>query len=1695
MVIRNNKTGQFAVNRQQGTQTKLQQAAERLTSGLRINSAADDAAGLAISEKLRSIDRGLRQGARNINDGINYTVTVDGAAQELHDMLHRMRELAVQAGNETYTEIDRAAMDLEYQQLIDEIDRITGEADFNGLPLFEKHLEAYEMQEGNVVHNRPVKIDRYNDTLNLGYTPIGGESIEISINIPHGTYSAEEVADLIDTELYSKARSLIIGINESRNFTLQCEEGNIDYIGGSGASLFYEMVQGSAEGYLLGVTYFVTDTAKLKITEGHNDVMSFRIGNDDDTIYSVQLEEGAYTREQLIDHINEKIGEAGLPTEVKAVPEYDDQGRKIIGLASKEVITGLSGNFIKIDEHHSPIYDISFNGNIANEPSVFTGKKRIPSDLEILRGRNEYFVLDVGYYAEDGSAVDKKIRIDLLQDGENVKTYSPSELASTIQKQLEDAEIPVTVELDASSGAIVMTSDQFGRECTIELDKTDVPSVHMAYDIFDVGDLRPVSFTANSTYRPASLVARKTLDSEIRIPSFENQLNFFVTVEGESSARNVTIDIPAGIYSKSEIQTLLNDALKNDYPDIAEGLKFTVGTNLTLAATGTEGQKIVSIKADNTCSAYSRLIGGVYYVDNYQTKNGGEANLVEYHVENPYTGEPAVSYESGSSTDGVKYDIDRTPQKQDKYDHLKYTPTAPKIIQGSETIDNTEGAVSDVVDKKPAVMTLKGVLSQFNAVGTSIRDIDLSFDITDSTGTKNFSITIPEGYTASQALSKINEKLGLNASAAAVGNDLMIMTTDMGAGVEIGNVTGNMLNTATKHPAAYTSGSVISDDKKYIYIPAELSVNNAQSNIPLTVDDSSDVFSFSAGGKTYDLSLTHGTYDSLDDIVQEINNAIAASDGGDPKVTVERSGNAIVFTGSPEASGNIIIDDNSSTCLIGKTKIVLSNPESDPHYDPDTGLIKKPASISTSAVDTHLPLTVTGANNTITMDYTYPHPTNPDSTVREGLTITIPDGTYNSAADLTSAINSAIQNDPSLNGKIIASYSADKGLTFSSVKGGDEHKLENLGGTAELHKFKSNADVKDGQVDADANKVLYKASITNNKFDTLFSGKGLEIDDRNKRVSLNINGTTVSFDLTEGTYTSRNDIIDQLNAGLAGHGATAYYDTTVNGLVIKTDEGGDDKKITIASDNTAPCFKRAVTVSPPTVYGRIDTRCNILGENTISQIEIHDYDNEMEFSLTENSATGTIKVKVPPGTYDAESLAQAIQDSIDESIKGPLKVYVKNGRIGIMGADISGSRSIGNFKGRLYDRVFQGTNYRMVNRHEEKSGATNGDKMSYIVGRNDMEPETDAEIEADTNVIIYSGLNDSFIFDFTHDGEVHKISITLHDGLYTPQQIASTIQEEGRKAISQLVDSDGEPINGDYFYATIGLSTLGISENSTAFPSGDKLVLCYKIPDDGRIEEAVSKIDGVRGTSAYRVFYEATRTPSPSRITGKADLSSGVTITAANNTLEFDLDGQPIKLTIPDGTYTTDEMVELMNEKLGEITPLVRVLNNNGRLMFYTTENGDFIFDKIRGSGSDDLFYDSDIRTEDTEIGIMVGRRTDNFIWYKKTRVDDHLMRINTTGITSQERAMKALARLDYANGYLSMWRARAGANENRSRHTLEKNQNYREQLAASESQIRDADIATEVAELHKHQIIAQAQQAMQAQSKQHQQSILDVLA
>jgi len=133
MIINHNMSAMFAQRQLGVTNTSITGNMEKLSSGLRINKGGDDASGLAVSEKMRAQIRGLVQASRNAADGVSFIQTSEGYLQESQDILHRLRELAVQSSNGIYTDEDRMQIQVEVSQLIDEIDRIASHAQFNGL--------------------------------------------------------------------------------------------------------------------------------------------------------------------------------------------------------------------------------------------------------------------------------------------------------------------------------------------------------------------------------------------------------------------------------------------------------------------------------------------------------------------------------------------------------------------------------------------------------------------------------------------------------------------------------------------------------------------------------------------------------------------------------------------------------------------------------------------------------------------------------------------------------------------------------------------------------------------------------------------------------------------------------------------------------------------------------------------------------------------------------------------------------------------------------------------------------------------------------------------------------------------------------------------------------------------------------------------------------------------------------------------------------------------------------------------------------------------------------------------------------------------------------------------------------------------------------------------------------------------------
>ena len=236
LVVQHNMMALNALKNVNTNLAGLQKATARLSSGFRINCAADDAAGLAISEKMRSQIRGLNQAVRNANDAISLIQTAEGGLNESHSILQRMRELAVQSANGTYTDSDRAAIQLEVDALKEEVDRISHATEFNTMKLLDGSLSGNaestdygprygvllsanltaDNLEGNVsLEGSTISSSINGVTVQMkdGASGIGGENAEwsadgktLTLNLVKGqSYTQSQIDDLIKNATHGKS--------------------------------------------------------------------------------------------------------------------------------------------------------------------------------------------------------------------------------------------------------------------------------------------------------------------------------------------------------------------------------------------------------------------------------------------------------------------------------------------------------------------------------------------------------------------------------------------------------------------------------------------------------------------------------------------------------------------------------------------------------------------------------------------------------------------------------------------------------------------------------------------------------------------------------------------------------------------------------------------------------------------------------------------------------------------------------------------------------------------------------------------------------------------------------------------------------------------------------------------------------------------------------------------------------------------------------------------------------------------------------------------------------------------------------------------------------------------------------------------------------------------------------------------------
>ena len=598
-----NAQRQYGINSNNRAKT-----AEKLSTGYDINRAADDAAGLAISEKMRRLIRGLDQGTRNAEDGVSWTQIGDGALNEVHDILHRMTELSIQSLNETNSEKDRAYLQSEFEHLQTELDRISQTTEFNELNIFEEHKPTYYQCEGDIKwpYDQIHTVTDGNNDLTIKYRKDDkGVQETLNITVPAGDYTTQELVDQIDSALQDAgglAEGIMFQMTGEGYCNVNFEGGEvIDAVSGSLSYLLYDMNEGGEFGALIGTTSYVSGRP-LKITS-ENDTLAFTIQdiNGNEVEKQIQIPEGWYYKDELIDILNEKLKD----TDIKAT-EYGT-GIKLGG--EESIVTKFKGNMFKIDTGNnvntSVFYDNVSYGSVELKSAYFQGGYVLPTSTK----DEEYnvFHIDSSNNQLTIQANDMTSPVTItIPDGE----YSISQMASELNTLF--AGTPGLDKLSAtysSSGGyygLTITSQVEGLDSNINIDASSSAYnelfVNRDYTLYyNYGNYEAKVTNETKSDSIASFKGSKNLSSvNATTPlTITAGVNDTFTLKVDSNSYDITLS--AGDYTSitqisDEINAQLINAGLTDIEAVVsnnnikiQGASAYTATNITAQAKGTNG--------------------------------------------------------------------------------------------------------------------------------------------------------------------------------------------------------------------------------------------------------------------------------------------------------------------------------------------------------------------------------------------------------------------------------------------------------------------------------------------------------------------------------------------------------------------------------------------------------------------------------------------------------------------------------------------------------------------------------------------------------------------------------------------------------------------------------------------------------------------------------------------------------------------------------------------------------------------------------------------------------------------------------------------------------------------------------------------------------------------------------------------------
>lgn len=1735
-------------NRHMNENAKVKKkTSEKLSSGYKINRAADDAAGLTMSEAMRFMIRGLQQGTANAMDGISWVQIGDGSLEEAHSMLHRMTELAIKSSNGTCTDDDRAIMQAEFAHLQKEIDRLTDNTTFNEQHIFQDHEWPYHSIEGSTYWpaTRYHTVREGDNDLVISYAINENDPLEtVSIKVAAGEYTTKELVDEIDTAL-EKAGLLDKGIRfqyTDQGFcNLNLEGGKIiDDVSGGLSYLLYDNFGGGTLGALIGTTVYPTASSFIEVQTGVNDRIQFDVLNAKGELVKhidYTLAQGRYTKNRLMElldnELKDKLKDTGGQVDV------DHHGNGIMLSSPDFIITKFEGNMFEIDDGDSRtgvFYDNVHHTNITLTPGVFSGGSVLYDTtspgydrgdperqvFHIQKGVNNLLVINPN---DQGEMVIDLTNID--GSGKNMDGRTMAEMRDELNKILK----PKGVEVSLNYANV-------GYEYDINGTRNQLPSryVGLTFVTTDKGPGAKVGINKEKSTAYDTLFTSRTV-----VSGYE---------KAEFGGNDGTVDENAWMLGKAdvndlEIKTGENDEFSIQISDDAPvTIKVTAGTyNATTLATeirdrlqdkgyGTDTIKVSAsgnaIRIDAVKSEITKIRAG-----SVNRAGSTEANLGFRDI---FQGKDIIPDTESRTGYNPNVKIDLTPVGADGQRH----PNAAKINDdGTVYIDPNYANLVVYIDSKARVVDVSAPGNVWASKEALAEHITNNL----KTGEQDIGCTttrIQYGQTVINSVTKGTPEDGgwvsYPPSSTYVnkrGDSQKIVGGGQGSGYEY----------AYNYGATVTFGKnltapikITDDNKRFAFT---LNKNSAQTVIDLSTDL----------GKTEFASAE----EFKDALQTAINNKLKTDPDQYGGVKVSLNGNTLSLTAGLEMSDGIQMDGKDDTMItmdISEGTFIW-----DLHKQPKSASV----SLGGSAKGVNSIFTTKG-EPTITLTLTEPGKSPQDITIALEK-----DHKYNNTTELLRDLNST--------GKLgkygITASLSGTSLVFTTNEGGKGYKLDvTAGGEAEKFLFGYPQDDGSGSYTMDGStpyKMRTDQAVQKNIDFTLST-------ETEREFTINIDGKNVKGTLAAQKYNTAADVAkaieDAFGASVvkvtanasgqlvfesaqkgSGHSISLSYNANSamkkifgttplagaeasisdDGTLTLTRIGGAASgygTISVTSHNNLDIyqggsfiFEERTDYTDPQYEDGYHSGMNSymdgvdLKFNADGKVEINSWNNEMTFYYAEDylengyyryATPKEINIGLTPvtGGYSMEELQNILQQQIDAQTDNQRKLNVTVTQAGVRIEAVN--------RGSKY-RIFKNTDsvvYPRDGSYGYKDLRPTGNFYEKVIcntnTRNAVQNASNLDGKQNGNEVYAVGRqdvknqevriqkdgNDQLSLKFTTPAGEITLEMLLDPGYYRNETLAEQIQKQLNKALKENGLPEG------LIEAGVGIVDTKIVGSDDANALAFRLSDTVKIP--GMSVNGRYGIEAIGGTAAFSVFYATDGDIARAYVMGGKDISNGVEIKEGQNSFSVDVDDEHYEISLLPKKYTAEELIEHINDEFknapdGEI-PLKAYLDG-GRLKLMHVNYGKHKIHHLSGPVKNELFFrESGEWSGNQPMRLRVSGASGDRIEVDKPWMDTTSLGINTLTIEKFKNAQKAITRLKRAVTKVSEVRSYFGALQNRLESTVRNNMNKIENTTAAESRIRDADFSEETVKNSIHSILEQSGVSMMAQIMQNSNLALQML-